>query len=73
MTIYAFVYSSNTWESAAATMSLHKTKEGAEKAMESHREFMRKHYNEYFSEKHKKQYPFGLDQSWGIEEIEVKD
>ena len=35
--VYEFVYNSNCCESAAAAISIHKTKKGAEMAMEFHK------------------------------------
>ena len=37
MKVYAFLYNSCIYESAHATMSLHKTRKGAEMAMEVHK------------------------------------
>ena len=48
MIIYEFLYCSCVHESSYATMSLHKTKEGAEKAMELHKESAMKDYEEKY-------------------------
>jgi hypothetical protein len=36
--VYEFLYNPSTYESAAQTVSIHKTRRGAEKAMELHKE-----------------------------------
>lgn len=48
MKIYEFLYCSCIHESSYATMSLHKTKEGAEKAMKLHKEAAMKDYEEKY-------------------------
>ena len=47
MIIYGFLYNSCVHESSYATMSLHKTKEGAEAAMNKHKEEKRLEFEEY--------------------------
>lgn len=42
--LYTFLYNSCIWESAASTMSLHRTRKGAVAAMKKHKEEARKEY-----------------------------
>lgn len=72
--VYAFKYCSCIYESADAVMSLHKTKKGAEMAMEFHKQ---KEYEEW-----KSMYPegtedvdfkFGEYERWSVEELEILD
>ena len=73
MIVYQFLYCGCIHESAYATMSLHKTKEGAERAMNVHKEFERKEFNERYSDEFKKEIKFGMHEDWAIGEIELKD
>ena len=75
--VYEFLYNSDCGESAPCTISIHRTPEGAEKAMNDHKaekkrqwEVLKKHYekNRYF-----KQYDWSFNQWWGIKKTEVKD
>lgn len=45
-TLYEFLYCSCIHESGSATMSLHRTKEGAERAMEAHKAERQKEWDE---------------------------
>ena len=46
MQIFEFIYTSDTYESAMATMSMHRTKKGAYKAM---RNYLNKEYMEWYN------------------------
>lgn len=72
MNIWAFCYTDNTWESAAATMSLHLTKKGAQEAMRQHKQKERDEYNSIWqTEQERKDFPFGQFQDWFVKEMEV--
>ncbi len=45
--LYEFLYCGMTEESSYATISLHRTREGAEKAMNAHKEIERLAYEKY--------------------------
>lgn len=75
--IYAFMYCPCIFESAFTPMSVHKTKQGAYKAM---REYLEEKYSEWFDMRtmygKDKQYhtsKFGEHEHWGIKSIELKE
>ncbi len=72
MKVYQFLYNDSCWESAARTMSLHKTLKGAEMALSFHKEKARKQYNED-NKDHPSEYEFGFDEWWGIRELELQE
>jgi hypothetical protein len=57
-TLYAFLYNPMIHESSSQTVSIHRTREGAEKALEWHRKGI---------------VNLGNEKEWRIEEITVKD
>ena len=61
LTIYAFVYSSCIYEEGPVTQSLHKTRRGAEMAMEFHK-----------AEKFK-EYPEHPHESWDVIEMNINN
>lgn len=71
MKLYGFFYNYNTWESSDALVSLHKTKEGAVFAMESHKKKEFERFCEWF--KDGSDCVFGSSESWRVEEVEVLD
>ena len=78
MKVWKFMYNSSCHESAYATISIHKTKEGAESAMNKHMESIKdKHEKEEAEYKlscpNGVDFPWNYDQDWKIEEIELLD
>ena len=89
MIVYQFLYNDCIHESSYATISLHKTKEGAEKALNEHRNFEFEAWEEYTKllmekddegncfydtiETCLEDNPFGKHEDWCIQEIEVLD
>lgn len=77
MIVYAFKYCPCIYESADATISLHKTKEGAELALQLHKYNCLKEYEDYLNEldtdARKWVSEFRATESWSIEEIEILD
>ena len=80
MKVYAFKYNPFIHESADAVVSLHKTREGAEKAMEDHKNQRKKEWEEHDQwqrEEYGDSYEtlctakFGQSESWAVEEVEV--
>lgn len=77
--LYEFLYNSCIYESSWATVSLHYTMEGAEKAMNEHKDKAYKEWLEYNEECIKSdpefyaKYPnkFGEHEDWCVKTIEV--
>ena len=67
--MYEFLYNPSIHDSAARTVSIHKTRRGAEKAMELHKEMALIEYEEVCNRlPDEKDFPFGYDQWWGVRE-----
>lgn len=77
MIVYAFNHCPCIYESADATISLHKTKEGAETAMELHKKEALKNHEKWLKSFNQRgenwDFDFGDDQSWSIKEMEILD
>lgn len=75
MKVYEFGYNSCIHESAMACMSLHKTKKGAEIAMEHHKNQARKEFAErekYWKENNEDWgFEFGEHEAWAVYERDV--
>ncbi len=78
--VYEFWYNDCIYESAAACMSLHRTKKGAEMALEFHKAEELKKWNEFdkwqreqFGNKYEilKGSPFGIGKAWGITDRKI--
>lgn len=75
--IYEFLYNSDCCESAAATISIHKTKKGAEMAMEFHKAEKQKQWDEMRKldesndPEYWKEFEWDFDQWWGVRECEL--
>jgi hypothetical protein len=74
-TLYAFTYNPMIHESGYITVSIHRTREGAEKAMEWHRNECRNEWAEIYKAVHRAEidHPFDAFQSWKVEEIKILD
>ena len=72
--VYEFLYNSDTWESSASTISIHRTKKGVISAMNKHKDNIKK---EWESECKKypsaKEFPFDYGQWWGFKKTKVLD
>ena len=68
MKIYEFLYNSDCCESAAHTMSLHKTRSGAERAMKKHQNKIRSEHNTLGLDD---EFDWDFDQAWFIRETEL--
>ena len=74
MKIFKFIYNPNTFESAYITQSLHKTIEGAIKAMNEHKNLFIEDLNQMLiNEEDKDISIYLLYHDWDIEEIEILD
>lgn len=69
--LYAFLYNSCIHESSWATISLHYSKEGAEKAMEEHKQKALDEFNEMYANNNKIGFKFGEHEDWCVEPVEV--
>ena len=69
--LYAFLYNSCIHESSHATVSLHYSKEGAEKAMQEHKQKELDKFNEMYGDDNEFDFKFGDGEDWCIETIEV--
>lgn len=77
--VFAFMYCPCIHESAAYTVSLHRTKDGAEKALAWHKEEKRKEWQQLVDSDEDKGTvcgfdqicPFGEGENWFIEEMQI--
>ena len=70
--VYEFLYNSECYESTSATISIHKTKKGAEMALEFHKNERLKEWEQECKEYPKcKERPFDLYQWWTVREREL--
>jgi len=75
-TVYEFLYNSCIHESAAATMSIHRTQKGAEMAMEFHKSEAKKEWDEYNKQCKEAglstfEFKFGTHEWWGVRPIKI--
>jgi len=71
--VFEFIYTDCIYESAMATISLHRTKKGAYKAM---REFLETGYADWRDEGilyGKQHFKFGTHCAWAVRPIELKE
>ena len=74
MKVYQALYNWMTYESSAQTLSLHRTKEGAEKAVAEHKENDRlEHIDRYKPEKQKLEHPIMKEVGFTDKQIEDYD
>lgn len=71
--VYVFLYCPCIHESAHATMSIHRTEEGAKKAMKKHKDVKLKKFNDYLKRNpHFTKYmKFGEHEDWCVKEKEL--
>jgi len=72
MKVYEFLYNSDTCESASHTMSIHRTPEGAVRAMEAHKIKIRKAHDALW-EGDESEFSWDYDMWWGTRETELQD
>ena len=70
MKVYLAQYNNCIFESSFATLSIHFSKEGAEKVVQEHKD---KEYKKWESmdDDYKEDCEFGWDEEWDVKEIEV--
>jgi hypothetical protein len=71
MRVYEALYNPMIWESGFVTLSLHLSKEGAEKAIAFHKMEKMKGWNERYPNEEDKPYPFGEFELWSVGESEI--
>ena len=71
--IYEFLYNSDCSESSPSTLSIHKSRKGAEMAMEFHKNGIKREWEQECKEyPPAKKYPFDYGQWWGVNEMELQ-
>lgn len=77
MQIYEFLYNPCLSESGWVTISIHKTREGAQKTLEEHKTKEKESFNKMIENdediEHWNEYPYDFDKDWNVREIELKD
>jgi hypothetical protein len=71
--LYQFIYNPMIEESGWITMSLHKTRKGAEMAMKLHKKKKEKEWKKFYPNPNEAPHKFGRFEKWDISEIEIKD
>lgn len=72
MKIYQALYNPMVHESAYATLSIHKTREGAEKAIQEHKDIEKARFDVlHFDEEEGTGYGYDFCKDWIVEETEV--
>lgn len=74
--VYEALYNDNIHESAAGTLSIHKTREGAQKAIDYHKMEQLAEFNKFMSDISEEEqkimnFKFGEHEWWGIRETEI--
>ncbi len=71
MKVFAFRHSDCIHESAMGTISLHRTKEGAIKAMKKHKVKEKKEWEEMYKGE-EPAFTFGYMEAWDVKETEIQ-
>lgn len=71
--VYEFWYNDCIYESSAFTVSIHRTRKGAEMALEYHKAKIKKKHDDLYKDEEPDMIPFDYDwgKAWGIKETEV--
>lgn len=69
--IWEALYNPMTWESSYETLSVHLSRDGAERAIELHKMTKLKEWEEMYPRKKDRPYKFGNFEDWKINEIIV--
>lgn len=74
MKIYEAIYNPCYYESAPCTLSIHKTKEGAQKTINEHRAKIIKEFEDLELVTNEQPIEYWInDQYWDVKECEIKD
>ncbi len=68
--VYEFLYNPCIHESTSCTMSIHRTKKGAYKAL---RKFLLEKYDEWYNSADRKHSKWTSYESWGVCEIKLEE
>lgn len=72
--VFEFIYNDCIYEGSAITISIHKTRKGAEIAMMFHKEKEREEWERlYTNEEDKEDFPFDCMSFWGIRKTELEE
>lgn len=71
--IFSTLYNPDLWESVYGTISLHKSKEGAEKAIAFHKTEKIKEWKEQYPNPEDEPHEFNWNQGWSVGEEELLD
>ena len=73
--VYTFDYCDCIYESAFYTVSLHRTKKGAEIAMEFHKAEKLKEFNDLYDKPTQNEYDFkfGQMEAWRVSEMNIQE
>lgn len=73
--LYAFLYNPMIHESGYITVSIHRTRKGAEIAMAHHMEAERNQWEAWnkCDIAYRSEFPFNWNKNWVVEEIEIQD
>lgn len=71
MKVFEALYNPMTWESSFGTISVHLSKEGAEKAIAFHKKEKMDEWNELYPNKEDEPFEFGEFEAWDVNEVEV--
>jgi len=69
--VYEALYNPMTWESSYGTLSIHLSKEGAEKAIAFHKMEKIKEWEGLYPAEDDKPYKFGDFEDWAVREVQV--
>lgn len=72
MRVYEFVYSSCIHEDSGHTVSIHKTRRGAEMVLEFHKNELKKEWDEMYAY-YEPPCEFGYMEDWRVRETEIKE
>jgi len=72
-TVFEFIYNGDTLNCGATTISIHKTKRGAEMAMEFHKKEIQEEHEELYKPEEIERIPFDEYQSWEVKETVLQD
>jgi hypothetical protein len=70
MKVYLAKYNDCIFESSSATLSVHLSREGAEKAIQEHKDEAYKEWEE-MDDDYKEDCTFDWDKWWGVDEVDV--
>jgi len=72
MIVYQALYNPMVWESGYITLSIHLSKEGAEKSIALHKENKKKEFESLY-EGEEPPYKFGSFEDWSVSELQILD